>query len=170
MEPTREIKKDGYIYILNTNKRQYRCATCPSTFTIDSYSTRSGHSNKCRKSKSDKKYDKKTTENPSLFLNKKDSRKLLQIGTPIRIPTKHFKKEKTPTESNASEEEDHYSITDEVEHEEVQNISIPDPIQVQLDLERELEEQWQRIRKRKIELVNKRKEVAAPKKFPKLNK
>ena len=108
---------------------------------------------------------------PILILNKEDNRKLLQVGTPIRIPTKHFKKDKTPSESNASDEEDHYSITDEVEHEEeASNIPIPDSIQVQRDLERELEEQWQRIRKRKIELVNKRKEVAAPKKFPKIKK
>ena len=171
MEPTREIKKDGYIYILNTNKRQYRCATCSSTFTIDSYSSKSGHSNKCRKSKSDKKSAKKTIENPSLFLNKEDNRKLLQVGTPIRIPTKHFKKEKTPTESNASDEEDRNSITDEVEdEEEVPNISIPDPIQVQQDIKRDIEEQMQRIKKSKMKLVNKRKEVAAPKKFPKLKK
>ena len=146
------------------------CCSCSSTFTIDSYSTRSGHSNKCRKSKTAIKPAKKTAENPLLFLNKEDNRKLLQPGVPIRNPTKHFKKEKTPSESNSSDEEDPYSITVEVEHEEAQNISIPDPIQVQLDLERELEEQWQRIRKRKMELVNKRKEVAAPKKFPKLKK
>ena len=170
MEPTRELKKDGYVYILKTNKRQYRCVTCSSTFSIDSYSTRRGHSGKCRNSKTDIKPAKKTAENPSLFLNK-DDKKLLQVSVPIRIPTKHFKKEKTPSESNASDEEDHYSITDEVEHEEAaSNTSIPDTIQVQRDIKTDIEEQWQRIKKSKMELVNKRKEVAAPKKFPKLKK
>ena len=170
MEPTREIKKNGYIYILNTNKKQYRCVSCSSTFTIDSYSTRSGHSGKCRNSKCLKKTTEKPAKMPSSYLNIVSNKKLLKIGEPIRIPTKHFKKDKTPTESNSSDEENHCSITDEVEHyEETFKTSIPDPNQVQLDLERHIKEQMQQIKEKKMELV-KKKEVATPKKFPKIKK
>ena len=117
MEPTREIKKNGYVYILNTNKRQYRCASCSSTFSIDSYCTRSGHSSKCRNSKTAKKSAKKTAEMPSLFLIKK-GKKMSHPSVPLRNPTKHFKKDKTPSESSASIEEDQFSLSKEIKHEE----------------------------------------------------
>jgi hypothetical protein len=124
MDPTREIKRDGYVYILKTNRRQYRCVSCSSTFSIDSYCTRSGHSGKCRNSKNIEKTVKKPAKKSSLIL-KKEVKKMLQPGVPFRNPTKHFKKDKTPTESNASNEEDQYYLSNEFKYEEeALNISI----------------------------------------------
>jgi hypothetical protein len=100
MDTLREFKKDGYVYILKTNKKQYKCVKCSSTFTIDLYNTRSGHSGKCRNSKSAKKTVKKTAEimHKIQKLPSKNEKKLFP-GDPIRVPTKHFTKEITPPRS-----------------------------------------------------------------------
>ena len=100
MEPLREFKKDGYVYILKTNKKQYKCVKCSSTFTIDLYNTRSGHSGKCRNSKSAKKTVKKTAEiMQKIQKSPSPNKKKLFPGDPIRVPTKHFTKEIIPPRS-----------------------------------------------------------------------
>ena len=99
MEPCREIEVNGYKYALKANQLQYKCISCTSTFSLNNYSARSGHTNRCRDSKHSHK------------LKRKKKKKILKQGSPIRIPTKHFIKEKTPENSvtNSEEEPDVFS-------------------------------------------------------------
>ena len=163
----REIKKDGYVYILNTNKKQYRCVSCSSTFSIDSYNTRSGHSSKCHNFKSAKKTAKRTADKPSLFSNK-EVNKMLKLGEPIRNPTKHFKKDKTPTESNASDEEDQYSLSNDVKHEEntsniEESIKSSPPVPTISDIKNDIKATLDRIDKKLRDKLLKN-NIKAPKK------
>ena len=100
MEPSMEFKKDGYVYILKSNRKQYKCIKCSSTFTIDLYNIRSGHSGKCRNSKSAKRTAKMTANIiQKIQILPSPNKNILSTYDPVRVPTKHFIKDITPPRS-----------------------------------------------------------------------
>ena len=78
---------------------------------------------------------------------------MLQLGEPIRNPTKHFKKDNSPTESNASEKEDQYSLSNDVKHEEntsniEESIKSSLPIPTNFDFTKDIKATLDRIDKK----------------------
>ena len=175
MEPTREFKKDGYIYILKSNKKQYKCIKCSSTFTVDLYTTRSGHSGKCRNSKSAKKTVKKTADTmPKVQILPSPNNNKLSTGDPVRVPTKHFIKDITPpfsmydSDSNIEESSDKQSHHEmEIEFDPIPEFKLDSMTDIKIDIQNIMKgiEEKQKMNKRILEEKRKKEKLNRKKTF-----
>ena len=173
MEPSMEFKKDGYVYILKSNKKQYKCVNCSSTFTIDLYNTRSGHSGKCRNSKSAKKTVKKTADiMQKIQILPSPIKKKLSIGDPVRVPTKHFIKDITPPMSMYDYDGSIEESSDKQSHHEIEFDSNPEPkpdpmTVIKIDIQNRMKviEERQKMKKRILDDERKKKNSKEKKTF-----